>query len=98
MQFYGRRPIYILSFIFFIIFLIPCAVAQNIQTMLIARFLDGMAGSAFLSVAGGSVGDMFNRDQLQAPMMVFTASPFIGPPGKLSFWSHSSPMHARKES
>lgn len=65
--------------------------------MLIARFLDGMAGSAFLSVAGGSVGDMFNRDQLQAPMMVFTASPFIGPPGKLSFWSHSSQMHARKE-
>ena len=74
-EFYGRRPIYIISLGFFLIWLIPCAVARNIQTMLIARFIDGFAGSAFLSVAGGTVGDMFTRNQLQAPMMVFTASP-----------------------
>ena len=55
------------------------AVAKNIATMLVSRFLDGLAGSAFLSVAGGSVGDMFPRERLQAPMMVYTASPFIGP-------------------
>jgi MFS family permease len=55
------------------------AVANNIATMLVSRFLDGLAGSAFLSVAGGSVGDMFPRERLQAPMMVYTASPFIGP-------------------
>lgn len=78
-EFYGRRPIYILAYIFFTIWLIPCATAQNIQTMLVARFLDGLSGSAFLSVAGGTVGDMFTRDRLQAPMMVYTASPFIGP-------------------
>ncbi|KAK4938287.1 hypothetical protein LTR10_021266 [Elasticomyces elasticus] len=78
-EFYGRRPIYIWAYIFFTIWLIPCAVARNIQTMLIARFLDGFSGSAFLSVAGGTVGDMFTRDQLQAPMMIYTAAPFIGP-------------------
>jgi len=78
-EFYGRRPIYICAYIFFTIWLIPCAVAPNIQTMLIARFFDGFSGSAFLSVAGGTVGDMFTRDTLQAPMMVYTASPFIGP-------------------
>jgi multidrug resistance protein len=78
-EFYGRRPIYVWSYIFFTIWLIPCAVGQNIQTMLIARFLDGFAGSAFLSVAGGTVGDMFARHELQAPMMIYTASPFIGP-------------------
>lgn len=60
-QFYGRRPVYICSFSFFLIFMIPCAVARNIQTMLVARFLDGLAGSAFLSVAGGTVGDMFAK-------------------------------------
>jgi len=27
----------------------------------VARFLDGLAGSAFLSVAGGTVGDMFGK-------------------------------------
>lgn len=63
--------------------------------MLIARFFDGLAGSAFLSVAGGTVGDMFARhvshhlyktetvlkleQELSAPMMVYTAAPFIGP-------------------
>jgi len=78
-EFYGRRPIYIGSFTFFLIWLIPCAVAHNIQTMLIARFFDGLAGSAFLSVAGGTVGDMFARHELSAPMMVYTAAPFIGP-------------------
>ncbi|KAL5437111.1 hypothetical protein PMIN05_006455 [Paraphaeosphaeria minitans] len=78
-EFYGRRPIYICSFTFFLIFTIPCAFAQNIQTMLVARFLDGLAGSAFLSVAGGTVGDMFAKHELSAPMMVYTASPFIGP-------------------
>lgn len=47
--------------------------------MLIARFFDGLSGSAFLSVAGGTVGDMFNRETLQFPMMIYTAAPFIGP-------------------
>ncbi|KAF2269604.1 MFS general substrate transporter [Lojkania enalia] len=78
-EFFGRRPIYLCSFSFFVIFLIPCAVAQNIETMLIARFLDGFAGSAFLSVAGGTVGDMFAKHELSAPMMIYTAAPFVGP-------------------
>ncbi|TVY24708.1 Efflux pump [Lachnellula hyalina] len=78
-EFYGRRPVYLVSFSMFFIWIIPSAVAQNIQTMLVARFLDGLSGSAFLSVAGGTVGDMFNRDQLQLPMLIYTASPFVGP-------------------
>ena len=68
-EFYGRRSVYLVSYAMYIIWLIPSAVAKNIQTMLVARFLCGFSGSAFLSVSGGSVGDMFNRDELQAPMM-----------------------------
>ena len=78
-EFYGRRYIYILAFGLFTVWLVPCAVAQNIETMLLARFFDGLCGSAFLSVAGSTVGDMFTRQELQAPMMIFTASPFLGP-------------------
>jgi MFS family permease len=54
-------------------------VARNIETLLISRFIDGAAGSSFLSVAGGSVGDMFEKATLHTPMMVFTASPLLGP-------------------
>ncbi|KAL4987530.1 major facilitator superfamily domain-containing protein [Aspergillus falconensis] len=78
-EFYGRRNIYVTSFIFFLVLLIPCAVAKNIQTMIVSRFFNGLAGSAFLSVAGGTVGDLFDRHELSAPMMLYTASPFVGP-------------------
>ncbi|EMF16737.1 MFS general substrate transporter [Sphaerulina musiva SO2202] len=78
-EFYGRRNVYIGAYLLFVIWLIPCALAKNIATMLIVRFFDGLAGSAFLSVAGGTVGDMFRREKLSAPMMVYTASPFVGP-------------------
>jgi MFS family permease len=59
----------------FVIWIVPCAVANNIATLVIARFLDGFAGAAFLSVAGGTVGDMFTGAELQKPMMVYTAAP-----------------------
>ncbi|PVH84279.1 MFS general substrate transporter [Cadophora sp. DSE1049] len=78
-EFYGRRFVYIFSFGAFFIWLIPCAVTQNIETMLVSRFLDGFFGSAFLSVSGGTIGDLFLPHELSAPMMLFTASPFLGP-------------------
>ncbi|KAJ5504477.1 hypothetical protein N7463_007351 [Penicillium fimorum] len=78
-EFYGRRIIYIVSFSLFLVWLIPSAVAKNTETMLISRFFTGLSGSAFLSVAGGTVGDMFDRHELAFPMMLYTASPFVGP-------------------
>ena len=56
-----------------------CAEARNIQTMVIGRFLGGLSGAAFLSVAGGSVGDLFERKDLQFPMIVYSGTQFMGP-------------------
>ncbi|KAJ5779186.1 hypothetical protein N7457_006906 [Penicillium paradoxum] len=78
-EFYGRRNIYIISFSLFLVWLVPCAVAKNTETMLVSRFINGVVGSAFLSVAGGTVGDLFDRHELALPMMLYTASPFVGP-------------------
>lgn len=78
-EFYGRRPIYLCAFGMYFIWLIPCAQANNIATMLVSRFFDGLAGSAFLSVAGGTVGDTFPKEKLSMPMMVYSAAPFCGP-------------------
>ena len=74
-EFYGRKLIYLVSLPLFLIFLVLCAVAQNVETILVGRFLDGLAGAAFSSVAGGTVGDMFTRDKLHTPMLIYTASP-----------------------
>jgi multidrug resistance protein len=78
-EFYGRRPIYLCAFGMYFIWLIPCALANNLATMLVSRFLDGLAGSAFLSVAGGTVGDTFPKEKLSMPMMIYSAAPFCGP-------------------
>lgn len=78
-EFYGRRPIYLCSFAGFIVWLVPSAVSRNIATMIVARFFQGLAGSAFLSVSGGTVGDLFSRETMLAPMAIFALSPFAGP-------------------
>lgn len=54
-EFYGRRPVYNLGFALFFITNFLVAFSNNITAFLIGRFLSGAAGSAFLSVAGGSV-------------------------------------------
>ncbi|KAF9763551.1 hypothetical protein IL306_003091 [Fusarium sp. DS 682] len=78
-EFYGRRLIYIVSWTAFITWIIPQAVAQNIETVIVSRFLDGFAGSAFLAVSGGTVGDLFTANELQAPMLMFSLAPFVDP-------------------
>ncbi|KAL2818512.1 major facilitator superfamily domain-containing protein [Aspergillus cavernicola] len=76
---YGRRPIYLVSWALFIIWTIPSAVAQNIETLILARFFQGFVGGTFLSVAGGTVGDIFAKDEIQKPMALVSSAPFIGP-------------------
>lgn len=78
-EFYGRRPIYLASFAAFTVFIIPCAVATNIQTVIVTRFFQGLSGSAFLSVSGGTVSDLFTPEKMHHPMTLFTAAPFLAP-------------------
>ena len=65
--------------VMFTIWLIPEAVAQGMATMIVGRFFDGVSGSAFLAVAAGSIVDLFEPSQIAFPMMIYTASPFLGP-------------------
>ncbi|KAG6377998.1 major facilitator superfamily domain-containing protein [Boletus reticuloceps] len=76
---YGRNIIYRISYILFFIFTFPVAFAPNIGIFLFFRLITGFCGAAFLSVAGGSVSDMFPNSTVANPMAVYTMSPFIGP-------------------
>ncbi|GAA5823404.1 hypothetical protein JCM5353_002135 [Sporobolomyces roseus] len=78
-QWYGRSPIYIVGFFCFLAFQGGVAASQNIQSLLICRFLAGAGGAAFLSVAGGSVADVFRPAHIGSPMTCFSASTFLGP-------------------
>ena len=80
-EFYGRRPIYLTSYLFFFVFTFPVAFAPNIgifiqdydknqflfltiAVFLVFRFITGFASAAFLSVAGGSVSDLFTNEKV----------------------------------
>ncbi|KAL0577765.1 hypothetical protein V5O48_004223 [Marasmius crinis-equi] len=76
---YGRNIIYRVSFVLLFAFSWAVAFAPNITVMLVFRFITGFCGSAFLSVAGGSVSDLFSNDEVATPMAFYTLSPFIGP-------------------
>lgn len=78
-EFYGRRPIYLVAFGSFFLLNFPVAFANHISIFLIFRFLTGFAGSAFLSIAGGSVSDMWAPKESFLPMSFYTCSPFLGP-------------------
>lgn len=78
-EIYGRSAVYVVSFGFFFVFLFPVAFAPNITVYLIFRFLAGCSGAAFLSIAGGSVSDMFSTSEVATPMAVYTICPFLGP-------------------
>ncbi|KAG1790796.1 major facilitator superfamily domain-containing protein [Suillus plorans] len=67
------------SYVFFFIFTFPIVFAPNIAVFLVFRLITGFCGSAFLSVAGGSVSDMFPNSSIASPMAVYTISPLIGP-------------------
>ncbi|OHE91656.1 hypothetical protein CORC01_13046 [Colletotrichum orchidophilum] len=78
-EYYGRRPIYLGTWSLFILSTIPSAVAKNIQTLLVTRFFSGAFGGTFLSVSGGTVGDIFQLHEIQTPMSLVSLVPFMGP-------------------
>lgn len=78
-EFYGRRPVYLVSYTAFTLLGLPVSFANNLAVFLIFRFLTGFCGSAFLSVAGGSVSDIFAASDIFVPMAIYTNGPFLGP-------------------
>lgn len=50
-EFYGRNPVYMLSWLLLVIFQVPLAKAPNIATVIACRLLQGFFGSAPLTVS-----------------------------------------------
>lgn len=78
-EIFGRRPIYAATLALAVIFTIPGAVAKNIGTLLVTRFIAGVAFSAPMSLVGGTLVDLWKNEERGVPMAAFSAAPFIGP-------------------
>ena len=75
----GRRIIYGTTILIATVFIIPCAVADNISTLLACRAIDGVAFSAPMVLVGGTLADLWKNEERGVPMAFFSAAPFIGP-------------------
>ena len=77
-EIFGRRKIYASTLLLAVIFIIPGAVAPNIQTLLVARAIDGIAFSAPMTLVGGTLADLWKTEERGVPMAAFSAAPFLG--------------------
>jgi MFS transporter, DHA1 family, multidrug resistance protein len=76
-ELYGRKiPLYTGYFIF-AIFQIPVAVAQNLQTIMICRFLGGLFGSAPLAIVGGTLADFWDPIDRGIAICIFAGATFV---------------------
>ncbi|KAK1224672.1 hypothetical protein PQX77_012418 [Marasmius sp. AFHP31] len=75
---FGRRPLYVVSALGFMMMYVMIAEAHNIQTVLIARFLQGGFGSTGSTMVGGTVADIWKPNQRGLPMALFSLTAIAG--------------------
>lgn len=78
-ELYGRLVVYHCCNVLFIIFTIACAVAPNMGSLVFFRLVEGCAGSAPLTIGGGSIADMIGQEKRGGAMAIFALGPLLGP-------------------
>ncbi|EHA20273.1 hypothetical protein ASPNIDRAFT_51421 [Aspergillus niger ATCC 1015] len=78
-ELYGRRIPLFSGYAIFAIFQIPVAVAQNVETILVCRFLIGIFGCSPLAVVGGAMADFWDPVDRAVAIAAFASATFIGP-------------------
>ncbi|KAI9735398.1 MAG: hypothetical protein M1818_006404 [Claussenomyces sp. TS43310] len=76
---FGRKIPLFSGYAIFVIFNIPVAVAQNVETIMLCRFFGGVFASTPLAVVGGALADMWDPVDRGVALATFACSTFIGP-------------------
>ncbi len=76
---YGRRPVFVISFIFYTGFQVGCALSRNTGSILVFRFLSGCFASAPLTNSGALLADIWEIDHRGQALALFALMPFAGP-------------------
>ncbi|KAL4777216.1 major facilitator superfamily domain-containing protein [Aspergillus nidulans var. acristatus] len=78
-ELYGRKRPLMAGYAVFVVFQIPVGVARNIETLILCRFIGGVAASGPLSIAGGYFADFFDPVQRGLALAVFSGTTLVGP-------------------
>lgn len=76
---FGRTLPLFSGYFIFCIMQIPIAVAQNLQTIMIIRFLGGVSGSAPIAIIAGIFADVYGPVHRGIAISVFSTTVFLGP-------------------
>ncbi|KAF8687127.1 MFS general substrate transporter, partial [Rhizoctonia solani] len=76
---YGRRPIFLIGFVVYTGFQIGGALAPNIASVLVFRFLGGTFAACPLTNSGAIIADIWDADTRGKALAIFTLAPFAGP-------------------
>lgn len=75
---FGRQPLYAVSVTGFTLMHMMIALSQNIQTVIIARFLQGAFGSTGATMVGGTIADIWSSEKRGLPMSIFALASLGG--------------------
>lgn len=78
-EIYGRTIVYHICNIGFIGFMLGCALAPTLNTLIVFRFLSGVFGACPITNGGGSIADMIPQQRRGAAMAIFSIGPLLGP-------------------
>lgn len=78
-EIYGRTVVYHASNAGFIAFLIGCALAPSLTSLIGFRFLSVLFGACPLTNGGGSIADMVRQEHRAGAMAAFSVGPLLGP-------------------
>jgi hypothetical protein len=74
-ELYGRFVVYNVCNVFFVIFTVACALSTNIGMLIAFRILAGTAGSAPLTIGGGTIADIFPPAERAGAMAIWSIGP-----------------------
>jgi DHA1 family multidrug resistance protein-like MFS transporter len=77
-ELYGRKFPLFIGYVLFVIFQIPVAVARNVETIMLFRFLGGVAASGPLSIAGGWFADFFDPVRRGLALAILSGTTLVG--------------------
>ncbi|KAF2690948.1 MFS general substrate transporter [Lentithecium fluviatile CBS 122367] len=78
-ELYGRLIVYQCTNFVYLAFTLGCALSTNTEMFLLFRFIAGCAGSAPMTIAGGTIADLFPQEERGAMMGLTALGPIIGP-------------------
>lgn len=78
-ELYGRRIIFIATYAPFVVFQVGCALATNIETLIICRWFAGFFGSSPITNAGAVISDTFPASTRALALSLYALAPFAGP-------------------